>query len=293
MGALSEHSGGHRDAHRVVLDLGQCVFCGRCADDPWAGAVSIGHDFELAAHSRDDLRIEVVAEGSGGQAVPTGGPGSGTNHDAEATRVAAEIHRVLGRSLHLRHLDSGSCNACDWELAALLNPVYDVRRLGIDFVASPRHADGVAITGSVTRNLETAVRRTLEAIPGPRLVIAVGACAISGGIAGRGYASAGGVDHVLPVDVYVPGCPRAPRLSSSASWWPWGAWRPAARAARMAMARKPSLSFAETLRPHAGRILSAHPRPRGRTGEPGWRSCSERGWPSGQDPVDRGGQWIC
>jgi Ni,Fe-hydrogenase III small subunit len=116
----------------------------------------------------------------------------------------------LGRSLHLRHLDSGSCNACDWELTALLNPVYDVRRLGIDFVASPRHADGVIVTGPVTRNLETAVRRTYEAVPEPRVVIAVGACAASGGIAPRSYASAGGVGEVLPVDVFIPGCPPRP-----------------------------------------------------------------------------------
>ena len=93
--------------------------------------------------------------------------------------VAEQIRRTLGRSLALRHLDSGSCNACDWELTALLNPVYDVRRLGVDFVASPRHADGVIVTGPVTRNLETAVRRTYEAVPEPRIVIAVGACATS------------------------------------------------------------------------------------------------------------------
>jgi Ni,Fe-hydrogenase III small subunit len=124
--------------------------------------------------------------------------------------VAAQIRRTLGRSLALRHLDSGSCNACDWELTALLNPVYDVRRLGIDFVASPRHADGVIVTGPVTRNLETAVRRTYEAVPEPRIVIAVGACATSGGMVGRSYASAGGVAEVLPVDVFIPGCPPRP-----------------------------------------------------------------------------------
>jgi Ni,Fe-hydrogenase III small subunit/formate hydrogenlyase subunit 6/NADH:ubiquinone oxidoreductase subunit I len=201
-GAISERfDGGGR---HVALDLARCVFCGRCAEDPWEGAVAMGRDFELAARSRDDLRIEVVADDPGAGVKPA------SDRDADAARASSEIRRALGRSLHLRHLDAGSCNACDWELAALLNPVYDVRRLGIDFVASPRHADGVVVTGSVTRNLETAVRRTVEAIPDPLVVIAVGACAASGGIVGEGYASAGGVDKVLPVDVYIPGCPPRP-----------------------------------------------------------------------------------
>jgi Ni,Fe-hydrogenase III small subunit len=227
-GALSERvddSGRH-----VALDLARCVFCGRCAEHPWESAVTMGRDFELSARTRDDLRIEVVAEDSAFAKATADKPDAGVFPDAgaappeglETARASSafaapqlrphesEIRRVLGRSLHLRHLDAGSCNACDWELAALLNPVYDVRRLGIDFVASPRHADGVVVTGSVTRNLETAVHRTVEAIPDPRVVIAVGACAASGGIVGEGYASAGGADRVLPVDVYIPGCPPRP-----------------------------------------------------------------------------------
>jgi Ni,Fe-hydrogenase III small subunit len=195
-GAISGGPG----ADRHEIDLGRCLFCGRCADG--RDAVELGREVELASRSRARL-VAAVERGPGDLAVAVPPP--------PAVPAAAErIRETLGRSLHLRHLDAGSCNGCDWELTALLNPVYDVRRLGVDFVASPRHADGVVVTGPVTRNLETAVRRTWEAVPEPRIAIAVGACATSGGIAGRSYASAGGAAEVLPVDVFVPGCPPRP-----------------------------------------------------------------------------------
>jgi Ni,Fe-hydrogenase III small subunit/formate hydrogenlyase subunit 6/NADH:ubiquinone oxidoreductase subunit I len=200
-GALSERF--EAEGRRVSIDLGRCVFCGRCAEGAFEAAVTIGREFELATRDRSALRIETVE-------APAGMSSHVSGARQDRTDASDRIRQVLGRSLHLRHLDAGSCNACDWELTALLNPVYDVRRLGIDFVASPRHADGVVITGSLTRNLATAVRRTVEAVPDPRLVIAVGACACSGGIVGEGYASSGGADTALPVDVYIPGCPPRP-----------------------------------------------------------------------------------
>lgn len=127
-----------------------------------------------------------------------------------ARQLRRTIERTLGRSLHVRHLDTGSCNGCDWEIAALLNPYHDIQRLGIDFVASPRHADLLLVTGIMTRNLEEAARRTYEAMSAPRLVVAVGACAISGGVFAGTYAGRDGISDVLPVDVFVPGCPPRP-----------------------------------------------------------------------------------
>jgi Ni,Fe-hydrogenase III small subunit len=126
-------------------------------------------------------------------------------------KVSERIGRVLGRSLAIREVDAGSCNGCELEIGALNNPIHDLERLGIHFVASPRHADMLLVTGPVTRNMEMALWKTYQATPDPKVVVAVGACGISGGIFGRNYATVGGVDAVLPVDVYIPGCPPRPQ----------------------------------------------------------------------------------
>lgn len=122
------------------------------------------------------------------------------------------LKRVCRRSLHIRYVDTGACNGCDFEINSITNPIYDIQQYGIDFVASPRHADMLLVTGVVTRNLQIALEKTYEACPKPTLVVAVGACACGGGIFKDAYAAGGGVDKHLPVDVYVPGCPPTPAL---------------------------------------------------------------------------------
>ena len=127
-----------------------------------------------------------------------------------AQRLEAEILQRLGRALAIRHVDAGSCNGCELEIHALNNPYYNLEGLGMKFVASPRHADLLLVTGPVSRNMEAALRRTYEAMPEPKLVVAVGDCGCTGGIFGESYSSRGRVSNVLPVDVAVPGCPPAP-----------------------------------------------------------------------------------
>jgi Ni,Fe-hydrogenase III small subunit len=120
------------------------------------------------------------------------------------------IRTVLGRALCIRHIDAGSCNGCELEIHALNNPIYNLEGLGIRFVASPRHADLLLVTGPVSRHMEVALRRTFEATPDPKLVVALGDCGCNGGIFGESYASCGRVSNVIPVDVAVPGCPPSP-----------------------------------------------------------------------------------
>ena len=130
--------------------------------------------------------------------------------DSAAEELRERIQRLFGRSLHVRHVDAGSCNACESEVKLLTNPYYDVQRLGIFFTPSPRHADLLLVTGPVTRAMEEPLRATYEAMPDPCLVVAVGACACSGGIFCSSSLTRQGLAEVLPVDVYVPGCPPSP-----------------------------------------------------------------------------------
>ena len=127
-----------------------------------------------------------------------------------AQRLAAAILAHFGRALAIRHVDAGSCNGCELEIHACNSPYYNLERLGIRFVASPRHADLLLVTGPVSAHMETALRRTYDATPDPKLVVAIGDCGCSGGIFGESYASRGAVSNVIPVDVAVPGCPPAP-----------------------------------------------------------------------------------
>ncbi len=127
-----------------------------------------------------------------------------------------QVRRRLGRSLAIRQVDAGSCNGCELEIHALNNPYYDLERYGVRFVASPRHADVLLVTGPVTHNMHDALMRVYEATPDPKWVIAAGECAIDGGCFAGGYAVVGGVGRVLPVDIEIPGCPPAPRALLSA-----------------------------------------------------------------------------
>jgi Ni,Fe-hydrogenase III small subunit/formate hydrogenlyase subunit 6/NADH:ubiquinone oxidoreductase subunit I len=191
----------------VTIDYGRCVFCGQCADATPEGAVRITREFELAANDRRQLlttaHYALNADGTHSQLE--------TVHSEEIGRkLERTIRKTLGRSLAIREVDAGSCNGCELEIIALNNPVHDIERFGIHFVASPRHADMLLVTGPVTRNMELALRKAYAATPDPKLVVAVGACGISGGIFGTNYATVGAVDRVVPVDVYIPGCPPRP-----------------------------------------------------------------------------------
>ena len=178
-------------AGRAELDVGACLFAPEEATACTNGALGFTQDYRLASRSRAGLQS------------PDG--------EVElAAALDARMQRLFGRSLRLRSVAAGSCNGCEAELVALGNVVFDLARFGVQFVASPRHADGLVITGAVSANMRAAVYRTWEATPAPRLVIAVGACAINGGPFRGSPEVADGVPEDIPVDLWVPGCPPHP-----------------------------------------------------------------------------------
>jgi Ni,Fe-hydrogenase III small subunit/NAD-dependent dihydropyrimidine dehydrogenase PreA subunit len=184
------------DALRVTetgprLDLGQCIFCGECVAACPSHAIVFSRNWRLAASTRDGLVVT-------GERPP--------NVEALGNRLRG----LLGRSLRLRQVSAGGCNGCEVEINALGNVVFDSGRFGIEFVASPRHADGVLITGPVTVNMQEALRKTYEAVAEPKIVIASGACAISGGIFKDQLEVSNGIEDLIPVDLYVAGCPPHP-----------------------------------------------------------------------------------
>lgn len=170
----------HEESGFPKVDAGTCIFCGLCEEVCAFGAIKQGNQYELS-------------------------------YEETCEAIQKKIQTMFGRSLKIREVDAGSCNGCDYEINALNNPFNDIERLGIRFVASPRHADMLLVTGTATRNMEEALRKTYEATPNPKLVIAVGACACSGGIFQDSYATQNGISSIVPVDVFIPGCPPRPQ----------------------------------------------------------------------------------
>lgn len=175
---------------KTVIDLGRCLFCADCSACPH-GAISFSKDYRLAVQERQDLY-------SSGETLKL------------AKALEKKMLSLFGRSLKLRQVSAAGCNACEADTNVLGTLVFDLGRFGVQFVASPRHADGMLVTGPVSENMHAALLSTWEAIPSPKLVIAAGACAISGGPYRNSPEVHNGLENIMPVDLYIPGCPPHP-----------------------------------------------------------------------------------
>ena len=177
--------------NQIQLDMGRCLFCPDCAEQCPKGIISFSRDYQLAARKREDLLV------------------SGSIRKKTAL-LDEKSKRLFGRSLKLRQVSAGGCNACEADINVLSTVVFDLGRFGIQIVASPRHADGLLITGPVSNNMKLALEKTYQAVSSPKIVIAVGTCAIAGGPYINQPEVHNGAEGIVPVDLYIPGCPPHP-----------------------------------------------------------------------------------